>query len=95
MKYPKNKYRKGYIIFGLTELVWHLENGHWVYLRDKVVHPSVILNMTLNTVSKFMYGNSIHEAINQKKEYSYGFYQRPLPEGIGKQPEGGMPWGRV
>jgi len=77
MPYPKNKYRKGYTIFGMSELLWnHLNKGRWVYLRDKVVHPSIILNMTLITVRGFMESQLISEAIDQQKEY-YGEKVKP------------------
>lgn len=77
MAYPKNKYRKGYTIFGMSELLWnHLNKGRWVYLRDKVVHPSIILNMSLITVRGFMESHLISEAIDQQKEY-YGEKVRP------------------
>ena len=69
MPYPKNKYRKGYTIYGMDELMYCLTIGKWVYLRDKVVHPSVILNMTLKTVNGFMESRLIREAIDQQREY--------------------------
>lgn len=84
MRYPKNKYRKGYTIFGMRLLLAELENGRWVYLRDKVVHPSFILNMTLNTVSAFMDAHLISVAINAQREWARREYQRPYPEGVTK-----------
>lgn len=70
MPYPKKKYRKGYTIFGMDELVYsHLNKGQWVYLREKVVHPSVILHMNLKTVFGFLEKRLLAEAINQQKEY--------------------------
>ena len=82
MKYPKNKYRKGYTMFGLSELMSHLDAGRWVYLRDKVVHPGFILNMTLMTVRGFMNAHLFSEAINQKVEFYRQEYQRPYPPGV-------------
>lgn len=77
MPYPKNKYRKGYTIFGMNDLLWdHLNKGRWVYLRDKVVHPSIILNMTLKTVRGFVEAHLISVAIDQQKEY-YGEKVKP------------------
>jgi len=70
MTYPKNKYRKGYIIFGMDSLIYdHLEKDRWVYLRDKVMNPSIILNMTVKTVRGFMDKKLICEAVDQQKEY--------------------------
>jgi hypothetical protein len=83
MPYPKNKYRKGYTIFGMDELIWdHLNKGRWVYLRDKVIHPSIILNMTLMTVRGFMEAHLISEAINARDEWASGNYKRPYPKGV-------------
>ncbi len=70
MPYPKNKYRKGYTIFGWSALMYeHLDKGKWVYLRGKVVHPSIILNMTLMTVRGFLIAHLFCEAIDAQKEY--------------------------
>lgn len=70
MPYPKNKYRKGYTIFGMNELIYtHLKQGRYVYLREKLVHPSFILHMMFNTVIGFMDWHLISEAIDQQKEY--------------------------
>jgi len=83
MPYPKNKYRKGYSIFGWSALMYeNLDKGRWVYLREKVVHPSVIMNMTLNTVKGFLERRLFSEAINQQREYYSREYQRPYPEGV-------------
>ena len=77
MPYPKNKYRKGYPIFGMNELLWeHLNKGRWVYLRDRVKHPGIILHMNLNTVAGFLEARQISEAIDQQKEY-YGVRVKP------------------
>lgn len=82
MPYPKNKYRKGYIIFGIDTLEVYLKKGQWVYLRDKVVHPSIILHMTFNTVIGFLDTRLICEAIDQQKEYYSRQYERPYPESV-------------
>ena len=76
MPYPKNKYRKGYTIYGTDTLLVHLRRGRYVYLRDKVVHPSFILHMTFNTVASFLEARVISEAIDQQKEY-YGEKVKP------------------
>lgn len=70
MPCPKNKYRRGYIIFSLDELVYDwLEKERWVYLRDRPTHPGFILSMTLKTVRGFLKSHLISEAIDQQKEY--------------------------
>ena len=76
MPYPKKKYRKGYTIFGLDDLMTRLEKGQWVYLRDKVMHPGFIRSMTLHTVQGFINARLISEAIDQQKEY-YGDKVKP------------------
>ena len=69
MDTTRNKYRKGSTIFSWTELMYsHLTKGRWVYLRDKVVHPSFILHMTLETVQKLLEANQICGAIDQTRE---------------------------
>ena len=69
MPYPKNKYRKGHTIYGMDTLLVHLESGRYVYLRDRLVHPSFILHMNLNTVAGFLEAHLISEAVDQQKEY--------------------------
>jgi len=69
MRRPKNKYRKGPIIFGLDELVGYLKAGRWVYLRDKPKHPCFIISMTLRTIVGFLDRRDLAEAIDQHKEY--------------------------
>jgi len=66
MPYPKNKYRKGYTIFGWSSLMYeHLDKGRRVYLRERVIHPGFILNMTLLTVRGLLEARLISEAIDQ------------------------------
>ena len=80
MTRPKNKYRKGYTIFGLDDLMYRLEKGEWVYLRGKVIHPGFIKNMTLQVVNGFLKTHSIHEAIDQQKEYYAKLTEKWLAE---------------
>ena len=51
------------------------KHGEFI-LRDKVMHPSIILNMSLMTVRGFMESQLISEAIDQQKEY-YGEKVKP------------------
>jgi len=75
MAYPKRKYRKGFTIFSMTTLVYeHLQKGCYVFLRDKVVHPSVILHMLLGTVKALLDDRLFSEAIDQHKEWAEGKY---------------------
>ncbi len=69
MPLPNKKYRKGYTIFGLDELMSRLDKGEWVYLRNKAVHPGFIMHMLLKTVSNFIATRMICVAIDQRKEY--------------------------
>ncbi len=83
MSYPKRKYRKGYTIFGMDELLWnHLNRGRWVYLRGKVKHPGIILHMTLVTVKHLMDAHLLCEAIDQHQEWSRGEWRKPYSEGV-------------
>jgi len=69
MPYPKRKYRKGYTIFGMSELTYWLMSGKWIYMDDKAYHPGFIISMPYRTVIKYMEQHRISEAIDQKKEY--------------------------
>ena len=82
MPYPKNKYRKGYTIFGVGDLVALLMTGKWVYLNHKVYHPSFVISMQLRYVIRCMKEHRFSEAINCRDEYYKGEYRRPLPEGV-------------
>ena len=82
MAYPKNKYRKGYLIFGMSYLTIYLLSGKWVYLRDRVTHPSIILNMNYKTVIGFLNAGMFREAIDQHEEWASREYKKPYPEGI-------------
>ncbi len=67
---PKNKYRKGSTIFSWSSLMYdNIDKGKWVYLRDRVINPGFILNMTLITVRGFLEGGFFREAIDAQKEY--------------------------
>ena len=82
MKYPKNKYRKGYTYHSISDLLYHLEEGRWVYWDDRVLHPGFVISMTLRTVAGAIRSNRISETINQREEYYKGEYQKPYPPGV-------------
>ena len=82
MAYPKNKYRKGYTIFGIGDLATLLMSGAWVYLDEKAYHPGFILSMQLKYVIDCERGHRFSEAINAQQEYSIREYQKPYPEGL-------------
>jgi len=69
MPYPKKKYRKGWAIFGMSELTQILTSGKWVYMDDKAYHPGFIISMPFRTVIKYMEQRRISEAVDQKHEY--------------------------
>jgi hypothetical protein len=70
MPVPKNKYRKGNTIFDMNTLIWeHLDKGRWVYLRNKVIHPGFLWNMSVQTVQGFINARLINESIDQQREY--------------------------
>lgn len=82
MPYPKNKYRKGYSYYSIRDLLYHLEEGRWVYWHNKVMHPGWIISMTLRTVSGAIRSSVLSEAIDQRKEWHRQEYQSPFPEGV-------------
>ena len=46
---PK-KYRKGATINSVTLLTMELDDGRWIYYKDRPLHPNFILNMNFATV---------------------------------------------
>ena len=48
------QYRKGEVITTLDRLYGVLTAGRWIMLREKPVHPRVVLCMTLQTVMVFL-----------------------------------------
>ena len=69
MPYPKNKYRKGFVIYRLDELWEMLDNGQWVYWRDRPKHPGFIMSMPFRVLAKAIEATIICGAIDQQKEY--------------------------
>jgi len=57
------KYRKGNVIDTIGELIPRLKAGEYVYYRDRLLHPTFILNMTFATVIGAAYGQRIFRAI--------------------------------
>ena len=82
MKSPKNKYRKGYAIFGESDLAHELKKGNWLYYRDKVIHPSFIGHMTFFTVMGGLKARIFNYAIDQQKEYYAKRQEEYLKTGI-------------
>ena len=64
----RNKYRPGYYIRSLNELVERLRRGEYVYLGDRLVHPQYILHMPLNVVDDGIEAPLYKQAIDQRKE---------------------------
>ena len=86
MSYPKNKYRKGYTIFGISDLLHDiLLKGKRLYFKTKLVHPSFVLDMPLREASLRLEMGQFSEAINAQREWVVGEYQRPYPDGVAKR----------
>lgn len=47
------------------------ENGFWFYLQDTPKHPSIILNMTFETVAGFISAGMLHTAEDLNKGTLY------------------------
>ena len=71
--YPKRKgtetkYVRGYPITSMDHLSnLCLKEGKYVYLRDRLIHPKWVANMTYNVVHGFMKGGFFHEAEKRHK----------------------------
>jgi hypothetical protein len=52
-KRGKRKYRKGEQIKSIIDLIMRLGAGDWVYLHGQPKHPSILMNMSLNTLIGF------------------------------------------
>ena len=66
----EKKYRKGKRIKGVDELtvIAHCRN-EYVYLRDKVIHPSVIMHFQFLTIVKFLNSRMLFRAeLNKEKK---------------------------
>ena len=59
----KRKYKRGLAFQDMTSLDRWIRMGRWVYLRDKVMHPSWVSNMTFATVSLFLRNMQISMAV--------------------------------
>jgi hypothetical protein len=57
-----SKYIPWMPVSSLDGLYHHLTSGGWVYLRGKVKHPSIILNMTYSTVAEFVKSGALQYA---------------------------------
>jgi hypothetical protein len=69
MTRPKNKYRKGFLYHSISDLLYDLEQGRWIYWHNKVMHPGWVISMTLRTVAGAIRSQTLSEAIDQHKEY--------------------------
>ena len=63
----KHIYRKGSQITSFEQLVIWIKAENWIYLRDKPLHFSMILNMSFGTVQRLL-PYHIWEAIKNEKE---------------------------
>lgn len=65
MSTKPSKYIPGSYVFTLDNLYLRLSSGHWVYLRDKVLHPSILLNMPYGTVAGFIKAGMLRYALER------------------------------
>ncbi len=56
-------YRKGLQITNFPQLLAWLNEGNWIYLRDKPLHYSILENMPLGTIKGYVKYGILCEAI--------------------------------
>lgn len=57
MRVPK--YRRGDKVTSLVDAVRAIEQGRWLYLHDKPMHPAMLLGMSIWTIKQFVYRGSL------------------------------------
>lgn len=63
----RKRFRKGRRITSLASAARYIESGRWLYLRDKVQHPSWLRSMTLHTIGIYVKGGSCRLAVENKE----------------------------
>lgn len=63
----RRKFVKGPALNTTSSLLFVLERGEWVYLRDTPKHPSVIKNMSLSTLEGMVRAGVLYYAIRQEE----------------------------
>ncbi len=58
----QTKFVKGARIWFLAEAITAIDEGRWLYLRDKPVHPGFLMGMTVRTFVGFAKGGHLHYA---------------------------------
>lgn len=54
-----NKYRRGETVASLVDAIRAIEQGRYLYLRDKPIHPSMLISMSVWTIKQFVCGGSL------------------------------------
>ena len=73
------KYRKGKCINSLPELMTRLEAESWIFLEDKPLHPSFIINLPVKKLKAFITLGKLFEAVerNGHQEADSTFHRSP------------------
>lgn len=59
------KYSKGTLVLSFEALRMYIDNGNWLYLRDRLIHPRFIEQMSFKTICQFMDRYSLSLAIKE------------------------------
>ena len=68
MKIKKKKYQPSYLIEDLATLIFLLERGEWVYIRNSPKHPRFIENMSIVTLKMFIRKRDLRKATLNKED---------------------------
>ncbi len=68
MKTKRKKYQTSYLITNLGDLAFLLDQGDWIYIRDRPKHPRVIENMSIVTLKMLISKKVLRKAILNKED---------------------------
>ncbi len=68
MKTKRKKYHPSYLITNLGDLAFLLDQGDWIYIRDRPKHPRVIENMSIITLKMLISKKVLRKAILNKED---------------------------
>lgn len=52
--WTRRKTFKGHVIVNLAQLANVIDSRQWIFVRDRVVHPQIIHNMSLATLRSYL-----------------------------------------
>lgn len=76
------KYRRGKLVNSYDELMKILDNGQWVFMGDKPVHPSFLVNLSVKKLKAMIFVGKFFEAIKKQNGHKDGqasLHHSPVP----------------